>query len=209
MATVERLKRLTPEQVRRRRTATIEVLWVCTLALIPWTIYLGLSLPADYNARHWAAAWTGFDVLELLALAATAYFGWKRRQALIGTAIAAATLLICDAWFDITLDLGTPDIWWSLGSAAFIELPLAFFLLHRATLLMRLTMLRYYPEAEGDGDGRPLSLWKIPLIAALPYDEEVEAAVEVEQDAREVQDAQDARDVHSDEAGNSGSVDAR
>jgi hypothetical protein len=205
MVTVERLRKLTPEQVRRRRTVTVELLWVCTLALIPWTIYLGLSLPADYSARHWAAAWTGFDVLELLALAATAYFGWKRRQALIGTATAAATLLICDAWFDITLDLGTPDIWWSLGSAAFIELPLAFFLLHRATLLMRLTMLRYYPET--DEDGRPLSLWKIPLIAALPYEEEVEAVEEIA--AVEEVEVELGEAARAEGAGNSGSVDAR
>lgn len=165
-----KLTRLTPEQARRRRKVTVELLWVCAGALVPWTIYLGLSLPADFSTRHWAVAWTGFDVLELLALAATAYFGWKRRQALIGTAIAAATLLVCDAWFDITLNLGTPQIWWSVGSAVLIELPLAFFLIHRVTLLMRLTMMRYYPEM--DERGKPIRLTKIPLIALLPYDDE-------------------------------------
>jgi hypothetical protein len=169
MVRVERLMRLTPEQAKRRRRATIELLWVCTIALIPWTIYLGLSLPDSYSTRHWSVAWTGFDVLELLALAATAYFGWKRRQALIGTAIAAATLLICDAWFDITLNLGTPEVWWSIGSAVLIELPLAFFLIHRVTLLLRLTMLRYH--AETDEHGKPVRLSRYPLIAMLPEDE--------------------------------------
>ena len=170
MVRTERLLRLTPEQAKRRRRVTMEVIWVCAAALVPWTIYLGLSLPADFNTRHWAVAWTGFDVLELLALGATAYFGWKRRQALIASAIAAATLLICDAWFDITLNLGTSQIWWSLGSAAFIELPLAFFLIHRVTLLMRLMMMRYYPAV--DERGKPIRLTRIPLIALLPYNDE-------------------------------------
>ena len=163
-----RLARLTPEQARRRRKTTLQLLWVCAFALVPWTIYLGISLPNVYNARHWAAAWTGFDVLELFALAATAYHAWRGRQALIGYAIAAATLLICDAWFDITLDLGTPDIWTSLASAAFIELPLAFFLIHRVRALMRLTMLHFFPD--GDEDGRPIRLSKLPLLALLPYE---------------------------------------
>jgi hypothetical protein len=170
MIRTERLMRLTPEQARRRRRVTVELLWVCTVALVPWTVYLGLSLPDNFNTRHWGVAWTGFDVLELMTLAATAYFGWKGRQALIGTAIAAATLLICDAWFDITLNLGTSQIWWSLGSAAFLELPLAFFLIHRVTRLMRLTMMRFYPEL--DEQGRPIRLTQVPLAAFLPYNDE-------------------------------------
>jgi hypothetical protein len=170
MIRTERLMRLTPEQARRRRRVTVELLWVCTVALVPWTVYLGLSLPDNFNTRHWGVAWTGFDVLELMTLAATAYFGWKGRQALIGTAIAAATLLICDAWFDITLNLGTSQIWWSLGSAAFLELPLAFFLIHRVTRLMRLTMMRFYPEL--DEQGRPIRLTQVPLAAFLPYHDE-------------------------------------
>jgi hypothetical protein len=181
----ERVVRITPEQARRRRRATLQVLWVCALALVPWTIYLGLSLPNVYSTQHWAAAWTGFDVLELFALAATAYYAWRGRQALIAYAIAAATLLICDAWFDVMLDLGTSGIWTSLASAVFIELPLAFFLLQRATLLMRLIMLHFFPE--GHVDGKPIRLTKLPLLTMLPFaaelaveavQEEVEAAID-------------------------------
>ena len=187
-----RLARLTPAQARRRRKLTLELLWVCAFALVPWTVYLGLSLPNVYSARHWAAAWTGFDVLELFALAATAYYAWRGRQALIGYAIAAATLLICDAWFDITLDLGTSGIWMSLASAAFIELPLAFFLIHRATTLMRLTMLHFFPD--GDAEGKPIRLSKLPLLALLPY----EAARAIEE-AEEAEDAEAAEEAAAEE----------
>lgn len=163
---LERLGTLTPEQMRRRRRLTLELLWVCTIALVPWAIYLGISLPHQYDIRHWDVAWAGFDGLEILALGATAYFGWRGRQALIATALAAATLLVCDAWFDISLDLGTPAIWGSLASAVLVELPLAFFLIHRVRMLLRLTLIQLFPE--GDEKGRPLSLIKLPLFATLP-----------------------------------------
>ena len=184
-----RVGRLNPEQGRRRRRVTLQLLWVCVIALVPWTVYLGISLPNDYSARHWAAAWTGFDVLELFALGATAYYAWRGRQAVIPCAIAATTLLICDAWFDITLDLGTSGIWTSLASAVFIELPLAAFLLHRATLLIRLTMLRFFPEF--DAEGKPIRLSQLPLLAMLPLEEAVEEAVEeaIEQAAELAEEA--------------------
>jgi hypothetical protein len=162
---VERLSSLTPEQLRRRRRLTLEVLWVCTIALVPWAVYLGIALPHEYSTRHWDLAWSGFDGLEILALGATAYYGWRGRQALVATALAAATLLICDAWFDVSLDLGTPAIWTSLASAVFLELPLAFFLIHRVRLLLRITLLHLFPE--GDAQGRPMSLTRLPLLATL------------------------------------------
>ena len=161
----QRLNRMTPQQIRRRRRLTLELLWVCTIALVPWAIYLGLSLPRNYDAKHWDLAWAGFDGLEILALGATAYYGWRGRQALIGTALAAATLLICDAWFDIALDLGTPAIWTSVASAVFLELPLAFFLIHRVRLLLRITLQHLFPE--GDQQGRPMKLTQMPLVALL------------------------------------------
>ena len=162
---LQRLSTLTPEELRRRRRLTLEVLWVCTIALVPWAVYLGISLPHEYSARHWDIAWAGFDGLEILALGATAYFGWRGRQALIATALAAATLLICDAWFDISLDLGTPAIWGSLFSAVFLELPLAFFLIHRVRMLLRITLIHLFPE--GDEKGRPMNLARLPLLATL------------------------------------------
>jgi hypothetical protein len=166
----ERWTRLTPEQLHRRRRFTQQLMWVCAFALVPWTIYLALSLPADYNTRHWAVAWTGFDVLELIALAATAYFSWRTRQAVIAASMVAATLLVCDAWFDVSLDLGTSQIWLSLASAVFIELPLAFFLAHRAMMLMRLAVMHFVPELR-DGD-KPIRLTQMPLLFVVAREQQ-------------------------------------
>jgi hypothetical protein len=156
---------LTPEQLRRSRRLMLELLWVCTFSLVGWAVYIGLALPRDYDTRHWDLAWAGFDGLEILAFGATAYFGWRGRQLVIGTAIAAATLLVCDAWFDIALDLGTPAVWGSLASAAFVELPLAFFLVHRVRLLLRLTVLQLFSDADGR-QAATMSLGRLPLLIA-------------------------------------------
>lgn len=147
---------------RRRRRHTLALLAVCAGGLVPWTIMLALTLPHQYDAHHWRLAWVGFDIFLLLGLGSTAYFGWRGRQLVIGTSIATAVLLVCDAWFDISLDLGTPDVWMSLGSAVFIELPLAALLMHRARLLVRLTLRSYY-EAVGHTDP-PTAAYKAPLL---------------------------------------------
>src|ERR1700681_186313 len=45
---------------RRRRRRLIDLLVVTCLALIPWIVVLGLTLPRHYVANHWTLAWVGF-----------------------------------------------------------------------------------------------------------------------------------------------------
>ena len=169
---------------RRRRRHTLSLLAFCTIGLVPWTIILAVTLPRQYDAHHWRLAWVGFDMLLRLSLAATAYLGWRGRQMVIGTSIATAVLLICDAWFDISLDLGTPAIWTSLASAVFIELPLAALLIHRAHLLITLTLRRLYEEL-----GHPIppgSAYKVPLFAFIPtFDPARDRMIDHERDQRD------------------------
>ena len=42
------------------------------LALLPWTIWLTLSLPAHHESENWRTVWAGFDTAEAAALIATA-----------------------------------------------------------------------------------------------------------------------------------------
>ena len=72
-------------------------------------------------------------------------------------------LLICDAWFDVILDLGTRDIWMSVASAVFAELPLAFMMLTAARRLVRMSV-GVVMQLEGI-EGPVPSLWRIPLFA--------------------------------------------
>jgi hypothetical protein len=97
---------------------------LCSVVLIPWIVYLAFSLPAREVSHHYAAAWVGFDVFELIALAATGYFALRRSRYLALASASAATLLVCDAWFDI-LTSPRRQMLESIVLAVVIELPLA------------------------------------------------------------------------------------
>lgn len=108
-------------QIRRIR----EWLALCAaIALIPWTIYLGFTLPQNYTAQHWQATWVGFDVLLLVFMIATAVLGFFQHRLLTLFAFATGVLLLCDAWFDVmTAEQGEFVV--SVLIAAVGELPLA------------------------------------------------------------------------------------
>lgn len=133
----------------------------CAL-LAAWIGVLAITLPTQYHTGNWNVAWVGFDVAELVMFALTAWAAWRRRQILIIFLVVLATLLVCDAWFDVVLDTRTSDFVASLLSALLIEIPLAVLAGLLARRLLRLTIgqvMRY----EGLTDQVP-PLWKIPLL---------------------------------------------
>lgn len=94
------------------------------VVLVPWTIYMAVSLPRRTFTAHWRLAWVGFDLLLGATLAMTAYFAWQRRQLVVVGLAGSAVLLVCDAWFDVTLTHGSGALI-SLAMALLIELPVA------------------------------------------------------------------------------------
>jgi hypothetical protein len=134
----------------------------CCVVLAIWIGLLALTLPPQYRAGGWRGAWVGLDVAELLAFAATGWAAWRRRQLLIVSLAVLATLLVCDAWFDVMLDAHTAGFPTSLLSALLVELPLALLAVLFARRLLRITIgqiMRY----EGL-TGRVPPLWQIPLL---------------------------------------------
>jgi hypothetical protein len=95
-----------------------------SLILLPWTVYLGASLPSRQESPHYDVAWTGFDVILLAGLASTAYFALRRSRYLAISAAATGTLLVVDAWFDVMTTPGN-QVAESIVLAAAVELPLA------------------------------------------------------------------------------------
>lgn len=145
----------------RRRTRIINILVVVCLGLIPWIVFLALTLPHRYQADHWTVLWVGFDVALLGALGSTAWAAWRRRQLVIATALITGTMLVLDAWFDLVTDSSTHDLIISAVTAVFGELPLAALLFAGAFRLMRLTTHTARALA---GDPRELPLHKVPVM---------------------------------------------
>jgi hypothetical protein len=161
---------------RRRRVGVLFSIIACA-ALAAWIIVLALTLHRSFHTHYWRGAWVGFDILEFLGFAATGWALWRGRQIAIAFLLITATLLCCDAWFDVILDSGTGAIWGSVASALFIELPLAFLMFNAARRLIRISALAAMsesgPAAWSADDRRRVPIWKIPLAGV-----EVAAAAE-------------------------------
>jgi hypothetical protein len=152
--------------VRRRQAVGLAAIIVCCVILAAWIGVLAVTLPRYYRAGGWRGAWVGFDLAELAAFAATGWAAWRRRLVLIICLVVLATLLCCDAWFDVVLDARTAGFELSLLSAVLIELPLAALMGWgaRRLLLMSAAVVRRY---EGEQGPSP-SLWQARLIGGGP-----------------------------------------
>ena len=142
--------------LRRTRESRVAVMVLGAAVLGPWIGYLAATLPRVYVARHWDAAWVGFDLVLLGLIASTAVMGYLRRQLFVLTAFAAGVLLVCDAWFDVLTAHGD-DQTWSVVTALAIELPLATLLITGSLQMLRLVAVRMWLLDPG---GRT---WQIPI----------------------------------------------
>ena len=105
------------------------------IGLIPWIVFLVITLPANYVAHNWPATWVGFDVLLVAFMVTTAVLVFLRRRLALLTAFTTGVLLICDAWFDV-MTAGPHDLWVSALTATLVELPLAVILITAALRIL-------------------------------------------------------------------------
>jgi hypothetical protein len=101
------------------------VFGVLALLTIPWIGYLAVTLPRHAVVVHYRGAWVGFDIGLVVALAVTAVQAYRGHRRVALAATATATLLVVDAWFDVTTTPGGPDLLVSIVLALLVELPLA------------------------------------------------------------------------------------
>ncbi|HKP43963.1 hypothetical protein [Mycobacterium sp.] len=148
---------LPASSLARLRRIRIVLMVGASIGLIPWIVYLSLTLPDKYVAHNWTTTWVGFDILLLVFLTTTAVLGLLQRQLLILTAFTSGILLICDAWFDV-MTAAPGDRWLSLLTGGLGELPLAVVLITGALRILRLTATRLYLLDPG------MPLWRIPLL---------------------------------------------
>ena len=96
------------------------------LVLVPWTVYLSVTLPKHHLSTHWDVSWTGLDIALALSLIATGLLAYARSMWLIITASTAGSLLLVDAWFDVMTEKGAFQLQQAILLALAFEVPLAF-----------------------------------------------------------------------------------
>src|SRR5947209_8217063 len=72
------------------------------IALLPWLGILNVVLPQRHLVTHWPLAWVGFDVALAVSFGAVALGAVRRAPWLSPAVTAAGTLLLADAWFDVS-----------------------------------------------------------------------------------------------------------
>jgi hypothetical protein len=116
--------RMTPAE--ERAVARVGVVFaVCSVLLVPWTIYLAYDLPRRARTPHYDWAWVGFDLMLAAALVALAWTALRRSDWLPVAGAWSAALLITDAWFDVMTSSGQGALVTALAMAGLVELPLA------------------------------------------------------------------------------------
>jgi hypothetical protein len=135
-----------PPGVRRRARRLAWVYLIVAAGLIVWTVFLALSLPKENLEHHYRLTWVGFDLIEVLAIYLTAHMAFRLDARVVFPATVVATLLVADAWFDITTSTTAQAATQALILALVVELPAAAFSLYVAHRVGRRVRELAYPE---------------------------------------------------------------
>jgi hypothetical protein len=123
-----------PRRYRRVRLVALAV----GAFLVPWSVMLGMTLPAGTFVPNWSLAWMGLDFAEAVAALLTAWLLSRGSPRASLPAMAGAGLLFADAWFDVcTSAAGTARLL-AVGEALGVELPLA-----AAAIWLAVTLTRH------------------------------------------------------------------
>lgn len=139
---ISRLTRPLKEVVRdtarlqQQRRLRLGVAAAAAVLLVPWVLYLAISLPRVHRVRDWDLLWVGFDGLEVLLLVTTFWLNRQRRALGILTAFATGVVLLCDVWFDL-LTSAPGELWQAVLAAVLLEIPLAVVLMSGAFRALR------------------------------------------------------------------------
>jgi hypothetical protein len=113
-----------PQRLRHYRLGRMIALAV-GLFLLPWSVVLGITLPASTFVPDWSLAWMGLDLAEAVAALLTALLLRRGSPRASLPAMAGAGVLCADAWFDVCTSPGGLSRWLAVGEALGLELPLA------------------------------------------------------------------------------------
>jgi hypothetical protein len=142
--------------IRRRARRMAWLYTAAAVGLLPWIAYLAVSLPRRDLDLHYRAAWVGFDLLLVFAIVRTAYMAFRIDPRVQFPATATATLLIVDAWFDITTSGSHAAAFEAMLLALFVEIPAAVFSIYLARRVSRQVLeLAHLESPRSRGSAQP------------------------------------------------------
>ena len=114
---------------RRFRDLIGRGILLSAIILVPWTIYLALTLPSQHLSRHYRLTWVGFDIFLVVLLVITAFgiLGKSKSHDLL--ACATGVMLLLDGWFDVTGAGNRADTAVAMAMALVVTVPSGIFLL--------------------------------------------------------------------------------
>ena len=121
-----------PSGVRRRARRLAWAYLIVAVGLIVWTVFLAVSLPKENLEHHYRLTWVGFDLILVVAIYLTAHMAFRLDSRVVFPATVVATLLVADAWFDVTTSATAQAATGALILALAVELPAAAFSLYVA-----------------------------------------------------------------------------
>ncbi|MDX6280957.1 MAG: hypothetical protein QOH03_2028 [Kribbellaceae bacterium] len=129
-------------KIRPRRSAVGIATLVAggmAVVLLPWVLILAITLPSTYEASNWNFAWIGLDLGIAATAGLTALLLHRRDPRAALLAVATGTLLMADAWFDVSTSGPGLDHTLAIAEALVLEVPLAIcaFILASRTLKPR------------------------------------------------------------------------
>ncbi|HEY7283775.1 MAG TPA: hypothetical protein VID47_19530 [Actinomycetota bacterium] len=111
---------------RQRRSPWLGRLFIFwAVGIGAWSAWLTVTLPNRHLAPNWNIAWGGFDVIMAIALISSGIAAWRGSPWFPMCAVATATLLVVDAWFDILTSNPGDQLVQAIAMALIVELPLA------------------------------------------------------------------------------------
>lgn len=95
------------------------------ILLIPWTIYMGWTLPTHHLSVNWDISWTGLDIALIIAFLLTGLAAYTKSLWIVISSTTVGCLLLVDAWFDVMTEHQSPEFARALLTGAAVEIPLA------------------------------------------------------------------------------------
>jgi hypothetical protein len=96
-----------------------------TIVLVPWFVTVLRLIQRTSELHNLRLFWTGLDIFELVSMAATGWYLYRRSPYVAVSAMVTAALLLSDAWFNVVTTVHLAHR--AALVMALVELPLAIY----------------------------------------------------------------------------------